>query len=81
MRGRKDFERAPVAGSDLDGTRSAWEDLRVREMKRRSMVILILIVVALAVIPSAGHSFVSHGDAPGGRLKAGIWSVFLRYHA
>ena len=50
-------------------------------MKHRSIAILILIVAALAVMPSAAHSFASLRDSSGGSLKTGIWSVFMRYHA
>jgi hypothetical protein len=49
-------------------------------MKHRSLFVFILIAIGLAAVPQAADQFAYLREAAGRGSKAGIWSVFLRYH-
>jgi hypothetical protein len=50
-------------------------------MKHRSVVISAVFVMLMVVGPQAAQQFSALKEAAGNRLQAGIWNVFLSYHA
>lgn len=50
-------------------------------MKHRSVVISAVFVMLMVVGPQAAQQFSALREAAGNQLQAGIWNVFLSYHA
>ncbi len=50
-------------------------------MKHRSVVIFTVLLMGLAVMPQAARQLTTLRDAAGNNLQAGIWNLFLSYHA